>query len=167
MKIINLIITNFNLLIPVILTIIFTYISVLPYLPHNISNIAPLLGIITAIFWIVNKPELMSWSSVLLVGLLHDFLSGLTIGISCLALLLTRYLIIKSLYKYDGSSIIYIFTYVIFGLLVWIFFVVILRSLIQLEFFDYLDVVFQYLFSISISPIIIFINKFFLNQLKT
>jgi len=166
MKILNSILSNINLLVPLFLTILLTFISVLPYFPHDLSNIAPLLGIITVIFWIVNKPDLMSWSSVLLVGLLYDVLLGLHIGTSCLSLLIVRYTIIKLLLKFDDSSTLYTFIYVLIGLSVWLLVVVFLRSLIQLEFFNYLDVCFQFLLSVAVSPIIIFINKFFLNQLK-
>ena len=167
MRILNLILSNIYLLIPLFLTILFTFLSFLPFLPHDISNISPLLGIITIIFWIVHKPDIMTWSSVLIIGLLHDILSGLTIGISCLSLLIVRYTIIKSLLKFDDSTNLYTFIYVIIGLFLWLVIVIILRSLIQLELFNYMDVLFQYLFSITISPIVIFINKYFLNQLKT
>ena len=166
MKILNSILSNINLLVPLFLTILLTFISVLPYFPHDLSNIAPLLGIITVIFWIVNKPDLMSWSSVLLVGLLYDVLLGLHIGTSCLSLLIVRYTIIKLLLKFDDSSTLYTFIYVLIGLSVWLLVVVFLRSLIQLEFFNYLDVCFQFLLSVAVSPIIIFINKYFFNQLK-
>jgi len=167
MRILNLILSNIYLLIPLFLTILFTFISVLPFLPHELSNIAPLLGIITIIFWIVNKPDLMPWSSVLIIGIIYDVLSGLTLGISCFSLLLVRYIIIKSLFKFDGSSNLYTFIYTILGLFIWLVIIVIFRSLIQLQFFNYIDVFYQYLLSISISPIVIFINKYFLNQLKT
>ena len=166
MKILNLILSNIILLIPLFLTILLTFISVLPFFPHDSSNIAPLLGIITVIFWIVNKPDLMSWSSILLVGLINDILLGLHLGTSCLSLLIVRYTIVKLLFKFDNSSTLYTFIYVIVGLSIWLIVVVVLRSLIQLEFFNYSDVFFQFLLSVAVSPIIIFINKYFFNQLK-
>ena len=90
----------------------------------------------------------MPWSSVLIIGIIYDVLSGLTLGISCFSLLLVRYIIIKSLFKFDGSGNLYTFIYTILGLFIWLIIIVIFRSLIQLQFFNYMDVVYQYLLSI-------------------
>ena len=54
MNIIRIFLSNFVLLVPLLLSIIFTILFVLPFIPYEIAFIAPLLGIMTTIFWIVN-----------------------------------------------------------------------------------------------------------------
>ena len=166
MNIIRIFLSNFVLLVPLLLSIIFTILFVLPFIPYEIAFIAPLLGIMTTLFWIVNKPELMSWSSVLIIGLIHDFLLGLTVGLSCISLVIVRYIIIKLLYKYDGASILNTFLYIALGIFIWITCVTLLRTVIQYQLFNYLNVFFQYFLSVTFSPIIILINKYILNKLK-
>ena len=108
----------------------------------------------------------MSWSSVLIIGLIHDFLLGLTVGLSCISLVIVRYIIIKLLYKYDGASILNTFLYIALGVFIWITCVTLLRTVIQYQLFNYLNVFFQYFLSVTFSPIIILINKYILNKLK-
>ena len=162
MNIFNIIFSNFLSLIPFLITVFFTLITALPLFPYGISKIIPLLGIITVIFWIVHKPELMTWSSVVLIGLVHDLLSGLPLGLSCVSLIMIRYIIIKIMYKYDATDNIFVFLYISLGVFVWLILVIIGRTLLNLSFFNYLDCVFQYLLSLAVSPIIIYVNKYFL-----
>ena len=166
MNIINIIISNIILLIPLFLSVVFTFIFILPFIPFEITSIAPLLGIMTAIYWIVNRPELMSWASVLIVGLIHDFLLGLTVGLSCLSLVIVRYVIIKLLYKYDNLSSVYTFLFIALGVSLWLLCILVLKTIIQFEFFNYMNVIFQYLLSLTFSPIIIIFNNYISNKIK-
>ena len=162
MNIFNIIFSNFLSVIPILISAFFTILTVLPIFPYGISKIIPLFGIITVIFWIVHKPDLMTWSSVILIGLLHDLLTGLPLGLGCISLFIVRYIIIKIMYKFDSTDNIFVFLYISFGIFIWLILVIIGRTILNLGFFNYLDCVFQYLLSLAVSPIIIFVNKYFL-----
>ena len=47
-----------------------TLISIMPIMPIGYEAITPLLGVLSMAFWIVHRPDLMSWSFVIIVGII-------------------------------------------------------------------------------------------------
>ena len=70
------------------LTFVLLVINAMPFHLPGFAQVAPLLPMIGIYFWCVYRPDLMPATAVFLIGILHDFLSGLPVGISALFFLL-------------------------------------------------------------------------------
>ena len=69
---------------PFALTFVLLVINAVPMQIPGFAQVAPLLPMIGIYFWAVYRPDLMPAAAVFLIGILHDFLSGLPVGVSAL-----------------------------------------------------------------------------------
>jgi len=83
-------------------------VSVTPMpIPYSVA-IAPSLPLIAVYYWVVLRPELMPRAAVFAIGLIHDALTGVPLGVNALLLLLAhailmsqrRYLVGKSFWLF-------------------------------------------------------------------
>lgn len=72
---------------PFALTFLLLVINAIPFHIPGFAQVAPLLPLIGIYFWTVYRPDLMPAAAVFLIGILHDFLSGLPVGVSALIFL--------------------------------------------------------------------------------
>jgi rod shape-determining protein MreD len=75
---------------PLLVTIVLVLVDLAPRPAGAGGGLAPFLTLGAVYFWIVYRPDLMTGPAVFLVGLVHDALSGLPLGVTSLAFLLGR-----------------------------------------------------------------------------
>ena len=93
------ILSNIYSLSPLFITLILSIVSLLPIMPSGTEEIAPLLGVISLSFWVVNRPDIMGWLSVIIIGIFNDVIYGSLLGIACLSAIIVRLILIKILHK--------------------------------------------------------------------
>jgi len=138
----------------------------MPIMPSGSEEITPLLGVISLSFWIVHKPEFMGWIPVIIIGIFNDVLYGSSLGIACLSAILIRLVIVKLLIKIKYINIYHTVFCVGLSLFIWILVNSILNSMLYYDNYNYISLIFQFLVSLIISPIIIFIKIFLLKKMS-
>ena len=160
------ILSNIYSLSPLFITLILSIVSLLPIMPSGTEEIAPLLGVISLSFWVVNRPDIMGWLSVIIIGIFNDVLYGSLLGIACLSAIIVRLILIKILHKIDFTNIFHTLFYVGLSLIIWLFINSLAKYIIYFNFYNYYAVIFQFLVSLVISPIIIFIQLLVLKKMS-
>ena len=160
------VLSNIYSLLPLFITLILSIVSILPIMPSGTEEIAPLLGVISLSFWVVNRPDIMGWLSVIIIGIFNDVLYGSLLGIACLSAIIVRLMLIKILYKIDLTNGYHTLFYVGLSLIIWLFINILAKHIIYFNFYDYYAVIFQFLVSLVISPIIIFIQLLVLKKMS-
>ena len=160
------ILSNIYSLSPLFITLILSIVSLLPIMPSGTEEIAPLLGVISLSFWVVNRPDIMGWLSVIIIGIFNDVLYGSLLGIACLSAIIVRLILIKILHKIDSTNIFHTLFYVGLSLIIWLFINSLAKYIIYFNFYNYYAVIFQFLVSLVISPIIIFIQLLVLKKMS-
>ena len=160
------VLSNIYSLLPLFITLILSIVSILPIMPSGTEEIAPLLGVISLSFWVVNRPDIMGWLSVIIIGIFNDVLYGSLLGIACLSAIIVRLILTKMLYKIDLTNIYHTLFYVGLSLIIWLFINILAKHIIYFNFYDYYAVIFQFLVSLVISPIIIFIQLLVLKKMS-
>ena len=160
------VLSNIYSLLPLFITLILSIVSILPIMPSGTEEIAPLLGVISLSFWVVNRPDNMGWLSVIIIGIFNDVLYGSLLGIACLSAIIVRLILTKILYKIDLTNIYHTLFYVGLSLIIWLFINILAKHIIYFNFYDYYAVIFQFLVSLVISPIIIFIQLLVLKKMS-
>ena len=160
------VLSNIYPLLPLFITLILSIVSILPIMPSGTEEIAPLLGVISLSFWVVNRPDNMGWLSVIIIGIFNDVLYGSLLGIACLSAIIVRLILTKILYKIDLTNIYHTLFYVGLSLIIWLFINILAKHIIYFNFYDYYAVIFQFLVSLVISPIIIFIQLLVLKKMS-
>ena len=160
------ILSNIYSLSPLFITLILSIVSLLPIMPSGTEEIAPLLGVISLSFWVVNRPDIMGWLSVIIIGIFNDVLYGSLLGIACLSAIIVRLILIKILHKIDFTNIYHTLFYVGLSLIIWLFINSLAKYIIYFNFYNYYAVIFQFLVSLVISPIIIFIQLLLLKKMS-
>ena len=160
------VLSNIYFLLPLFITLILSIVSILPIMPSGTEEIAPLLGVISLSFWVVNRPDIMGWLSVIIIGIFNDVLYGSLLGIACLSAIIVRLILTKILYKIDLTNIYHTLFYVSLSLIIWLFINILAKHIIYFNFYDYYAVIFQFLVSLVISPIIIFIQLLVLKKMS-
>jgi hypothetical protein len=77
-----------------------------------------------------------------------------------------RLILIKILHKIDRTNIYHTLFYVGLSLIIWLFINSIAKYIIYFNFYNYYAVIFQFLVSLVISPIIIFIQLLVLKKMS-
>ncbi|MEO1090833.1 MAG: rod shape-determining protein MreD [Pseudomonadota bacterium] len=77
-------------LFPLIVAVFAVLVDLAPRPAVGAGGLAPSLTLGVVFFWSVYRPDVMSYGTVFAIGLLHDVLSGLPLGLSSLALLFGR-----------------------------------------------------------------------------
>jgi hypothetical protein len=77
-----------------------------------------------------------------------------------------RLILIKILHKIDFTNIFHTLFYVGLSLIIWLFINSLANNIIYSNFYNYYSVIFQFLVSLVISPIIIFIQLLLLKKMS-
>ena len=164
MNIYSYIILNSYKTMPFFIILILSIVSVAPIMPTGSEEIAPLLGVISLTFWILYKPELTGWIPTIVIGIINDVLYGSMLGVSCLAAVIIRIMIIRLIYNREINLMI---TFICLGLslIIWLLVNNIFRGLFYPDLYNYYNLIFQFLVSIVISPIVVFFQLFLLKKM--
>ena len=165
MNIYSYIILNTYKTMPFSIISILSIVSVTPIMPTGSEEIAPLLGVISLTFWILYKPELTGWIPTIVIGIINDVLYGSMLGVSCLAAVIIRIMIIRLIYNREINLMI---TFICLGLslIIWLLVNNIFRGLFYPDLYNYYNLIFQFLVSIVISPIAVFFQLFLLKKMS-
>ena len=165
MNIYSYIILNTYKTMPFFTILILSIVSVTPIMPTGSEEIAPLLGVISLTFWILYKPELTGWIPTIVIGIINDVLYGSMLGVSCLAAVIIRIMIIRLIYNREINLMI---TFICLGLslIIWLLVNNIFRGLFYPDLYNYYNLIFQFLVSIVISPIVVFFQLFLLKKMS-
>ncbi len=79
---------------PAAVTILFVLIGVIPLQIPLYGPVASLLPLIALYYWVIHRPDLLPFSVVFGIGLLHDLLTGAPIGVNAFVFLLTAWIIL-------------------------------------------------------------------------
>ena len=165
MNIYSYIILNTYKTIPFSIISLLSIVSVTPIMPTGSEEIAPLLGVISLTFWILYKSELIGWIPTIVIGIINDVLYGSMLGVSCLAAVIIRIMIIRLIYNREINLMI---TFICLGLslIIWLLVNNIFRGLFYPDLYNYYNLIFQFLVSIVISPIVVFFQLFLLKKMS-
>ena len=165
MNIYSYILLNTYKTMPFFIILILSIVSIAPIMPNGSEEIAPLLGVISLTFWILYKPELTGWIPTIAIGIINDVLYGSMLGVSCLAAVIIRIMIIRLIYNREINLMI---TFICLGLslIIWLLVNNIFRGLFYPDLYNYYNLIFQFLVSIVISPIVVFFQLFLLKKMS-
>jgi rod shape-determining protein MreD len=108
---------------PFALTFVLLVINAIPFHIPGFAQVAPLLSLIGIYFWAVYRPDLMPAAAVFLIGILHDFLAGLPVGVSALIFLVVLGAALAQRSFFFGKSFV----------IVWIGFIFVAAGALALE----------------------------------
>ena len=139
---------------PFALTFVLVVIGAIPFHIPGFAQVAPLLAMIGIYFWTVYRPDLMPSAAVFLIGLLHDFLSGLPVGVSALIFLAVQGAALAQRSFFFGKSFVIVwigFLFVAAGALVleWLVLSVILGEVIQAR-----SALYQFGLTVAVFPVL-------------
>ena len=163
----RIIILNIKYILPLFTCLFLTLISIMPIMPIGYEAITPLLGVISMAFWIVHRPDLMSWLFVLIIGIFCDILYGSIFGSAILCAITVRLVLTKMIHKLEPRNIFHTLFYITLSLLVWLIIAIITNSLLDLKFVNLYNSIFQCLISIIISPVVIFFQLYVLKKITS
>ena len=163
----RIIILNIKYVLPLFICLFLTLISIMPIMPIGYEAIAPLLGVISMSFWIVHRPDLMSWLFVIVIGIFCDILYGSIFGSAILGSITIRLVLTKIIHKLEPINILHTLFYITLSLLVWLIISIITNSLLDLKYVNLYNSVFQCLISIIISPVVIFFQLYVLKKITS
>jgi len=89
---------------PLVLTLVLVIINVVPLHIPGFSRVTPLLPLIAVYHWAIFRPRLLPAYAVFLIGLLHDALSGLPIGVSAFVFLIVYGVVLSQKSFFIGKS---------------------------------------------------------------
>ncbi|MEE8350976.1 MAG: rod shape-determining protein MreD [Rhodospirillales bacterium] len=89
---------------PLMLTLVLVIINVVPLHIPGFSRVTPLLPLIAVYHWAIFRPRLLPAYAVFLIGLLHDALSGLPIGVSAFVFLIVYGVVLSQKSFFIGKS---------------------------------------------------------------
>lgn len=163
----RIIILNIKYVLPLFICLFLTLISIMPIMPIGYETITPLLGVISMAFWIVHRPDLMSWLFVIIIGIFCDILYGSIFGSAILASITIRFVLTKIIHKLEPINLLHSLFYITLSLLVWLIISIITNSLLDLKFVNLYNSIFQCLISIIISPVVIFFQLYVLKKITS
>jgi rod shape-determining protein MreD len=166
MNIYSYIVSNTYKIMPFLITVILSIVAVSPIMPSSSQEITPLLGVISLSFWILYKPELMGVIATIIIGIFNDALYGSMLGVSCLSAIMIRIVIIRLLLSKDYINIYITFLCIGFSLIIWLIVNSIINYILYPDLYNYYILIFQFLVSLAISPIIIFVQLFILKKMS-
>ena len=145
---------------PLVICILFCIITIMPIMPLGYESITPLLGVVSMAFWIVHRPDIMSWLFVILIGFFCDILYGSLLGVGIFASISIRLFLIRILPKIELTNIYHSIFYITISVIIWLSISILLNSIINMELLNLSNSFFQALISIIISPIVIFFQLY-------
>ena len=163
----RIIILNIKYILPLFICLFLTLISIMPIMPIGYEAITPLLGVISMAFWIVHRPDIMSWLFVIIIGIFCDILYGSIFGSAILCSIAIRLVLTKIIHKLEPINIFHTLFYITLSLLVWLIIAIITNSLLDLKFVNLYNSIFQCLISIIICPVVIFFQLYVLKKITS
>jgi rod shape-determining protein MreD len=110
---------------PFALTFMLLVINAIPFHIPSFAQVTPLLPLVSIYFWAVYRPDLMPAASVFLIGILHDFVSGLPVGVSAFIFLVVLGATLAQRSFFSGKSFV----------IVWFGFMMVAGGALALEWF--------------------------------
>jgi rod shape-determining protein MreD len=142
---------------PLLISILLVLLSVLPIPAPGLNTITPAFALMSLYHWAIYRPNLMPFSAVFAIGLLHDLLTGAPVGLFTLVFLTTYGVAVTQRRFIAGKSF----------LIYWLGFVMlaaaaafeswVLASAWHVTVLDLRPVMFQFLVSVGIFPMLAWI----------
>ncbi|MEX2452255.1 MAG: rod shape-determining protein MreD [Rhodospirillales bacterium] len=136
------------------LTLTFVILSVVPMHVPGFARVAPLLALMAVYHWSVFYPRLLPVYAVFVIGILQDCLAGTALGVNALVLLVAFGIVLSQRRYLIGKSF----------FIVWLGFAIVaalamaagwaLISVFSVTFVDGQALVFQYLVTLGLYPVI-------------
>jgi rod shape-determining protein MreD len=89
---------------PVMATLLLVLVSVIPSHTPGLSQIGPMMSLISVYYWAVYRPDLLGYGAVFAVGLLEDTIAGTPLGVGSLMLLLVHGVVVTQYKFFHGKS---------------------------------------------------------------
>lgn len=139
---------------PFALTFVLLVIGTIPFHIPGFAQVAPMLPLIGIYFWAVYRPDLMPAAAVFLIGIIHDFLSSLPVGVSALIFLLVLGAALAQRSFFSGKSFVIVwigFIFVAAGALAleWLLLSIISGELIQAR-----SAIYQFGLTVAVFPVL-------------
>jgi rod shape-determining protein MreD len=141
-------------LIPLAVTLLLLLLTAIPTRAPGFAGIAPMLPLMGVYYWAIYRPDLLPAWLAFLVGLLYDIIGGTPLGVNALVMLLVQGTAASQRKFFLGKS--FAVAWWAFGLLTagavglaWL-----LVSFIYGRAVDPLPVIFEYLMTLSIFPVL-------------
>lgn len=139
---------------PFALCFVLVLLNTIPFHLPGFARVVPLLPLIGVYFWVIYRPDLMTSLSIFIIGLLHDFMSGLPLGISALTLLLVQAVALAQRRFYSGKSFVIVwfgFSLVAGGTLIFEWGIL---SLFVGHVIEARSAIFQYFLTLALFPVV-------------
>ncbi len=157
----------FQRMLPLLCSLLMLFFSYVP-LDFPISNqIRPSVGMICAYFWLLHRPDVFNLFSAYVLGLVEDAISSAPVGSNIFAMLV-MYLLVTNLSRFFNAKpfVIIWYGFALFSLVTflskWL-----LVSVYYSHFLPLATVMFSYLMTVAVYPILSVINVFVQNRLMT
>ena len=139
--------------IPFFVVLFFLLFGLSPTKVPGLVEILPIYSIIGAYYWSIYKPNLFSYGSGFVIGIIEDFLFGLPLGSSPLVILIIQWVIFNQQKLFTDDSFKntwFAFCFICFAslLLKW----VIISILSGTSFFSLVDLLFTYFLTLAFYP---------------
>jgi rod shape-determining protein MreD len=93
---------------PAVVTIMLVLLGAIPLQLADFGPVAPLYVLMAVYYWAVHRPDLMPFSVVFLVGLLHDAITGAPLGIHSFIFLVSAWLAYSQRRFFVGKPFIFL-----------------------------------------------------------
>lgn len=142
-------------LMPFLTTIILVFLSTLPLPIPYWSTVPPQLAIICVFYWSLYRPDLMTMFIVFLLGLVQDSLFGTPLGLSSIIFLFVRHFVVSQRRFFVGKNfylhwISFIMLSAAMTFVMWL-----LLSVFQSRAVVTMAILFQYVLTILIYPVVV------------
>lgn len=155
----------FQRMLPLFSSLLLVFLSYVSLGIDGMSGIRPAMGMICVYFWLVHRPDIFNLGSVYFLGLIEDIISSAPFGSNVFALLVL-YVLVSNLSRFfNGKPFIVIwYGFAMLSLIVffgrWL-----LVSVYYSQFIPMFSVLFSYLFSVAVYPLLSLVNAFVQNTL--
>ena len=141
-------------LVPVGLTTLLLLVTLVPSRLPGFAQVVPTLGLMSVYYWAIHRPDLLPAWMALLLGLLHDVLTGMPLGVGALAFVMLHGVVQNQRKLLVGKAFaVAWWGFLIVGggalLLMWLLTSVLAGAMVRPE-----PVIFQYLASAAFYPVL-------------
>ena len=149
---------------PFIISVIMLLFSFIPLNSELANNARPAVGLMCAYFWLVYRPDLFNMFSVFILGFISDVISLSPIGSSIISYLL-MYVLVMHLIRYlNGKAFIVIWSGLALLLAAALLIKWVVLSIYYNEILPFGILIFSYMVSLAIYPVIGWVNALVLNR---
>ena len=157
----------FQRMLPLLSYLIMLFFSYIPLSLPTSDSVRPAVGMICAYFWLLHRPDVFNLLSVYILGLVEDIISSVPMGTNIFALLV-MYLLVTNLSRFFNAKpfVIIWYGFILFSFVTflskWL-----LVSVYYSHFLPLMSVMFSFLITAAVYPILSVINVFVQNRLMT